>query len=221
MTYDARQMPTINHPYGTTPVIYAAAGIKRIIALAYFIVWAWSEHQRLSSINEKPPQRKMVILIDEIEAHLHPRWQRVILPALLEVSKDLSADLDIQFIIATHSPLVMTSVEPYFKPRTDSLWHLNLAQGNLFESDVSLEEVPFAKYGPSDAWLMSEIFDSTSPRSIEATSAIEQARLLQLAEDPAVEDIQTVTYELKHLLAADDEYWPLWKYFAERHGVRL
>lgn len=218
---DARQMPTIDHPYGTTPVIYAAAGIKRIIALAYFIVWSWTEHQRLSLANGKPPQRKMVILIDELEAHLHPRWQRLILPSLLEVSKDLSADLDIQFIIATHSPLVMASVEPYFKVNKDSLWHLNLAQGNLFESDVSLEELPFTIYGPSDSWLRSEVFDSTSPRSIEATQAITRARALQLERNPSAEAIREVSNLLRNLLAVDDEFWPIWLYFAEQYGVKL
>ncbi len=86
--YDAREIPTLTHPYGITPITYAAAGIRRIVAIAYFIAWAWTEHQNLSKDHNREPQRRMVVLVDEMEAHLHPRWQRIILPALLDVSKD-------------------------------------------------------------------------------------------------------------------------------------
>lgn len=48
---------------------------------------------------------KGVVLIDEIEQHLHPKWQREIFPLLREKFPN------IQFIVATHSPLV-TSANP-------------------------------------------------------------------------------------------------------------
>ncbi len=44
------------------------------------------------------------VLIDEIENHLHPEMQRVILPNLI------SAFPNIQFIVSTHSPLIVSSV---------------------------------------------------------------------------------------------------------------
>ena len=40
-----------------------------------------------------------IVLIDEIDLHLHPRWQRIIVPALLEAFPKL------QFVATTHSPL--------------------------------------------------------------------------------------------------------------------
>lgn len=42
-----------------------------------------------------------VVLIDEVELHLHPGWQREILPKLLTVFPN------VQFIVTTHSPLVL------------------------------------------------------------------------------------------------------------------
>ena len=46
-----------------------------------------------------------VILIDEIDLHLHPQWQQTIL-------SDLNAIFpNIQFIVTTHSPLVITNVQ--------------------------------------------------------------------------------------------------------------
>lgn len=45
-----------------------------------------------------------VVLIDEVELHLHPAWQRRVLPALMETFPNL------QFIVTTHSPQVLGSV---------------------------------------------------------------------------------------------------------------
>lgn len=46
-----------------------------------------------------------VVLIDEIDLHLHPRWQRVVLNGLVK------AFPKIQFIVTTHSPQVLSSAE--------------------------------------------------------------------------------------------------------------
>lgn len=47
-----------------------------------------------------------VVLIDEIDLHLHPTWQRLVVPKLLEVFPNC------QFIVSTHSPHVITHVQP-------------------------------------------------------------------------------------------------------------
>ncbi|WNG22030.1 AAA family ATPase [Cystobacter fuscus] len=46
-----------------------------------------------------------VVLIDEIDLHLHPRWQRVVLKGLRAAFPKL------QFIVTTHSPQVLSSAE--------------------------------------------------------------------------------------------------------------
>lgn len=45
-----------------------------------------------------------VVLIDEVELHLHPAWQRCVLPRLLATFPNL------QFIVTTHSPLVLAQL---------------------------------------------------------------------------------------------------------------
>ena len=67
-----------------------------------------------------------VVLIDEIDLHLHPRWQWKILGALRATFPG------VQFIIATHSPIVISSAED--------------AKLILMESPVSVKELPDA-YG--------------------------------------------------------------------------
>jgi hypothetical protein len=32
-------------PYGPVPVTQAAAGMRRVLALAYLLVWTWEEHE--------------------------------------------------------------------------------------------------------------------------------------------------------------------------------
>ncbi|WP_421656485.1 AAA family ATPase [Leptothermofonsia sp. ETS-13] len=55
---------------------------------------------------ENPLQGEGVVLIDEIELHLHPQWQRKIIPSLR------SAFPNCQFIVTTHSPQIISHVEP-------------------------------------------------------------------------------------------------------------
>lgn len=47
-----------------------------------------------------------VVLIDEVDLHLHPGWQQRILPDLVRTFPN------IQFIVSTHSPQVITTVKP-------------------------------------------------------------------------------------------------------------
>ena len=46
-----------------------------------------------------------IVLIDEVDLHLHPEWQQRILPELQSIFKN------VQWIVSTHSPQVMTTVE--------------------------------------------------------------------------------------------------------------
>ena len=48
-----------------------------------------------------------LVLIDEIELHLHPRWQRSVIPNLEKTFPNC------QFIVTTHSPQVLDSVYSY------------------------------------------------------------------------------------------------------------
>jgi hypothetical protein len=221
LPYDAREIPTIEHPYGTVPIIHASAGVQRIITMAYLIVWAYEEHKIQSKLIRREPQKRMVILVDELEAHLHPQWQRAILPALLDVRDDLASDLQVQIMVATHSPLVMASVEPRFDERVDKLFSLELVKSDLLGNEVQIEELPFIRQGVVDSWLMSDVFKLRHARSLEAEKAIEAAKVLQLSDNPNSEDVARVSNDLARYLSEDDRFWPRWVYFAEQHGVNL
>ena len=57
-----------------------------------------------SESNDPIREGKAIILIDEIELHLHPKWQREIVQRLERTFPNC------QFIVTTHSPLVMSQV---------------------------------------------------------------------------------------------------------------
>jgi AAA domain, putative AbiEii toxin, Type IV TA system len=203
-----------NGSYGDVPILLCSAGIQRIVALAYLLVWAWQSHIKTTEAMRKKPEQSIVLLIDEMEAHLHPFWQRTIVPALMGVVHKLTSKVQVQMIIATHSPLVLASVEPLFNDETDNLFHPYLENGL-----VQLDEIPFVKRGRVDQWLTSDIFGLVQPRSIDAERAIEVANKLQLENDPPQEEVQKVSHRLINVLAPDDEFWPLWTYFAKQRGV--
>jgi len=53
---------------------------------------------------DDPLQGEGIVLIDEIELHLHPKWQRKIIPDLTRTFPNC------QFIVTTHSPQVLSHV---------------------------------------------------------------------------------------------------------------
>ncbi len=55
---------------------------------------------------DDPLKSEAVVLIDEVELHLHPAWQQRILGDLQRTFPNA------QFIVSTHSPQVLTTVEP-------------------------------------------------------------------------------------------------------------
>jgi len=216
---ESRPIPTLLHSYGEVPFTNESAGVKRVVTLAYLIVWAWNEHNVYSAIARKQPQKHVVVLIDEMEAHLHPKWQRVILPALLDVTSILSKEIQPQMIVATHSPLVLASVETIFSDVTDKLLHLELANDS---GVVTFKSVPFVPYGRIDRWLTSDLFELRQARSQLAERAIESARKVMEDKKPTREGIQGATQALIDAsLPANDEFWARWTYFAEKHGVQL
>lgn len=212
---DPREIPTLKHPYGEVPITNESAGVRRVITLAYLLVWSWHEHLIAAQLANTEPQRRMVVLIDEIEAHLHPRWQLTLLPAMMKASESLSTALDVQYLIATHSPLVMASSEAVFNSDTDKLFHLDMQNSG----EIELGEVEFTKYGDVSAWLTSPVFELRHARSSQGGAAIDSAKALQLAESVESTDVVRVNAELVEHLAPDDRFWPRWVSFAEKFGV--
>ena len=78
-------------------------GQRAVLALAADLAW------RMAQGNpdlENPLASEAIVLIDEVELHLHPSWQQRILIDLQRTFRNA------QFIVSTHSPQVLTTVKP-------------------------------------------------------------------------------------------------------------
>ncbi|MGB8260004.1 MAG: AAA family ATPase [Terracidiphilus sp.] len=81
----------------TVPTISLSDGYRSVLALSGDLVW-----RLIQSFpdTEDPLHEEGVVLIDELDIHLHPIWQRDIAQLLQKQFPNL------QFIVATHSPLI-------------------------------------------------------------------------------------------------------------------
>jgi hypothetical protein len=87
---------------GEVPIEQVSQGMTSTIA------WVGTLLQRMYEIypQSKTPQLEpALVLVDEIDAHLHPAWQRILVRL---VSKHFE---NIQVIATTHSPLVISSMD--------------------------------------------------------------------------------------------------------------
>jgi len=85
---------------GGLPLEQLSDGEKRLFSLFVDIA-------RILSLNsaEKISEATSIVLIDEIDVHLHPRWQRSVGPSLEELFPTC------QFIASTHSPFIIQSAD--------------------------------------------------------------------------------------------------------------
>ena len=211
---DARDIPTLQTAYGKpVPVLHASSGVRRIIALAYLLVWSWQEHAKAAQLIGEETTPQVIFLLDEVEAHLHPRWQRVIVSALLHVTQALAREARVQLLVATHSPLVMASAEPLFDAAQDAWWDLDVVQGQ-----VVLTQRAFEKHGDAERWLTSEAFDLRSSRPLEYEQLLQEASALLEAPRPDIEQIKAMHAQLLQALSPTDDFLFNWRYVCKTKG---
>lgn len=111
---------------------------------------------------QNPLDGEGIVLIDEVDLHLHPQWQREILKQLTSVFKN------IQFIVSTHSPIIVMGAA-------------NIAQViNLNNCEDNTNDVSNSNIG---AILLSELFGLHSLQSPAWDDKIkERDRLLSKAQ---------------------------------------
>lgn len=101
---------------------------------------------------KKLVDNKGVVLVDEIDLHIHPEWQRTMIPTLAQALPNL------QFIFTSHSPLVVGTLE------RDNIIHVETNRVGNAVMRRPAEEV----YGLSaDQILRSDMFGLESTRDPE------------------------------------------------------
>ena len=137
------------------PTLALSDGYRSVLALAGDLVWRLI--QAFPDSND-PLKEVGVVLIDELDIHLHPLWQRDIALWLREQFPNL------QFIVATHSPLIAAGAGP------EAL----TLKFSLNEGKGTVEEVPDVSAMNVDRLLQNLAFGLVSPYSPQTQGKIDR-----------------------------------------------
>jgi len=114
---------------------------------------------------------KGVLLIDEAENHLHPKWQKIFLTNILKLFPKL------QIIVTTHSPFIVSSIENS---------RVYVCKDNIDHSTIS-EETDFYINSPIEEILSSPLF-STSNFNVEITELLKERKTAITSKDKIKEE---------------------------------
>ncbi len=93
--------PAFRTPDGDLPLDVLSQGTQSIMQFVAHLLLRYAEYYDFPpDLNDKPG----IAIIDEIDAHLHPTWQRRIIPALTRNFPSL------QIFCSTHSPLMLAGL---------------------------------------------------------------------------------------------------------------
>jgi len=106
LTWDSEKRTVVveHASFGRLPLTALSDGVRNMIALIADIA------RRCASLNprlgaEAAKLTPGVLLIDEVDMHLHPRWQQAVVELLRKAFPSL------QMIVSTHSPHVLSTVD--------------------------------------------------------------------------------------------------------------
>ncbi len=133
----------------------------------------------------KPLEGSGIVLIDEIDLHLHPGWQQMIVPKLLNVFPNC------QFIISTHSPHVITNVQP------DCLFLLKQTDLGIVVDKTS------ESYGKNVDRVLEDLMGLKTTRPEEVASELDS--IFETIDAGNLEDAQKKIAKLKLKIGADPE----------------
>jgi predicted ATP-binding protein involved in virulence len=183
-----------SHPeHGELPVDLLSDGLRNMIGMVGDLAY------RMVSLNphlegQAPKETPGIVLIDEVDMHLHPEWQQVVLESLR------SAFPRVQLIVTTHSPQVLTTVSRknirMLEERDGQIGAAEPLQDPYArESRVALEDVMSVKSRPpvktakalDDYQALIEQGQIDSPRTLELRRELERefgasSEELQLAD---------------------------------------
>jgi hypothetical protein len=99
--------PTFEFKVGTrklkVPATWLSQGYQSTISwIADLLGWAFWERDDIT----EPEEVEGLVLIDELDLHIHPRWQTSLVGALRKIFPK------VQFIATTHSPMLLSSMYP-------------------------------------------------------------------------------------------------------------
>jgi predicted ATP-binding protein involved in virulence len=175
---------------GELPLSLLSDGVRTMLALVADVA------RRCASLNPQLKERATietpgVLIIDEVDMHLHPRWQQQVLGLVQRAFPAL------QIIVSTHSPHVLSTVDK------SSIRVLNIHNG-----DVAIETPLLQTRGVESANVLAAVMDVDPVPQLEESIALSVYR--KLIETGKAESPEAIALR-KRLMA----------HYGERHPVML
>ena len=161
--------PQFRTPDGDVPLNVLSQGTQSIIQwLAHFLIGYAQYYDYPPNLEDKPG----IFIIDEIDAHLHPSWQRRIIPTLIQHFPNL------QIFCSTHSPLMLAG--------------LKQGQVQLLRRDEKRRVTVSRNETDIIGWSADEILRNflavPSPTDLQTSTHIERLQELRRKEDISAEE---------------------------------
>jgi len=155
---------------GRIPIDLVSQGMSSIYS------WAGCLLQRLQEVypdSEDLTKARALVLVDEIDAHMHPKWQQLIIQNLKETFSN------IQFIATTHSPLIVGGmpVEQIIRLDRDE-------NGTVTQMDIPADMT----MGRTDQILAGSLFDLDTTLDSETQKLTERYHDLLAKEERTPEE---------------------------------
>ncbi len=168
---------------GSLPLNVLSQGTQSIIQWLTHLIVGYAEYYNYpKDLTEKPG----ILIIDEIDAHLHPSWQRRIIPALTKAFPRL------QIFCSTHSPLMLAGLK-------EGQIHL-LRRDDKGKVTVTRNETDVKGWSADE--ILRTFLDVRNPTDLETTRHIE--RLQELRRKTKLTPSETEELEdLRHTINRD------------------
>lgn len=132
-------------------------------------------------------EAEAIVLIDEIETHLHPRWKMRVMSALRRALPN------VQFIVTTHDPLCLRGMDD---------GEVVVLQRSADGSIAALDNLPSIKGMRADQLLTSDYFGLSS--TIDPQTELDMAKYVEAVEDASPDQLAEAEKLIHHLTIGDD-----------------
>lgn len=147
---------------------------------------------------DNPLEGGGIVLIDEVDLHMHPAWQRTVMARLHETFPN------IQFIVTTHSPQILGEHDPdfnIFNIHSDENGQIcfNAVDVGYYDSNLVLEDLMGVAYvNPRIKELEQRISHSLMEKNFNrALEDLESLRKLTKDTDPFITQVQMMLRKMK------------------------
>jgi ABC-type multidrug transport system ATPase subunit len=119
-------------------------------------------------------EQPLILFLDEIDIHLHPKWQRKVLPVVQKLFPNA------QIFVSTHSPFVVGSVQDAWVYKLDDA-----------KTNKRIEAIPSGA-GTSYEVLLEDVFGIVEHFDVDTQRLLLELRLRRnhLLKDPSCSDVE-------------------------------